>query len=83
MKRLREGIHFTNHQPFFELNLSRFLHFRLVQVKQVVMAEARPIPVPVAGKRNVLITSALPYVNNYPHLGTLIGCVLSGDIFAR
>jgi methionyl-tRNA synthetase len=28
------------------------------------------------GRRNVLITSALPYVNNMPHLGNLIGCVL-------
>ena len=34
-------------------------------------------------KKNILITSALPYVNNYPHLGTLIGCVLSADVFAR
>ncbi|CAJ0587351.1 unnamed protein product, partial [Mesorhabditis spiculigera] len=40
-------------------------------------------PLPVAGRRNVLITSALPYVNNVPHLGNIIGCVLSGDVFAR
>lgn len=38
---------------------------------------------PVDGKRNVLITSALPYVNNVPHLGNLIGSVLSADVFAR
>ncbi|CAO2822473.1 unnamed protein product [Amaranthus hypochondriacus] len=38
---------------------------------------------PIPGKRNVLITSALPYVNNVPHLGNLIGCVLSADVFAR
>ena len=38
---------------------------------------------PVSGKRNVLITSALPYVNNVPHLGNIIGCVLSADVFAR
>ncbi|KAJ4846697.1 hypothetical protein Tsubulata_027182 [Turnera subulata] len=38
---------------------------------------------PIPGKRNILITSALPYVNNVPHLGNLIGCVLSGDVFAR
>lgn len=38
---------------------------------------------PVAGRRNVLITAALPYVNNVPHLGNIIGCVLSADIFAR
>lgn len=38
---------------------------------------------PVLGKRNILITSALPYVNNVPHLGNIIGCVLSADVFAR
>ncbi|GFR44727.1 hypothetical protein Agub_g6053, partial [Astrephomene gubernaculifera] len=39
----------------------------------------RPIP----GRRNILITSALPYVNNVPHLGNIIGCVLSADCYAR
>lgn len=34
-------------------------------------------------KRKILITSALPYVNNIPHLGTLIGCVLSADVFYK
>ncbi|CAI5448509.1 unnamed protein product [Caenorhabditis angaria] len=38
---------------------------------------------PEAGKRNILITAALPYVNNVPHLGNIIGCVLSADVFAR
>lgn len=38
---------------------------------------------PKPGKRNVLITSALPYVNNVPHLGNIVGSVLSGDVFAR
>jgi len=38
---------------------------------------------PKTGERNILITSALPYCNNVPHLGTLIGCVLSADVFAR
>ncbi|MCX8163455.1 MAG: methionine--tRNA ligase [Candidatus Micrarchaeota archaeon] len=33
--------------------------------------------------RKILITAALPYSNNLPHLGTLIGCVLSADVFAR
>lgn len=41
------------------------------------------IVLPVKGRRNVLVTSALPYVNNVPHLGNIIGCVLSADIFAR
>ena len=31
----------------------------------------------------ILITSALPYVNNVPHLGNIIGCVLSADVFSR
>ena len=30
-----------------------------------------------------MITSALPYVNNVPHLGNIIGCVLSADVYAR
>ena len=38
---------------------------------------------PVKGERNVLITSALPYVNNVPHLGNIVGCVLSADVHAR
>jgi methionyl-tRNA synthetase len=38
---------------------------------------------PEPGKRNILITSALPYVNNVPHLGNIVGSVLSADIFSR
>lgn len=45
------------------------------------MAGGTVLPVP--GQRNILITSALPFVNNVPHLGNIIGCVLSGDAFAR
>lgn len=30
-----------------------------------------------------MITSALPYVNNIPHLGNIIGCVLPADVYAR
>ena len=41
------------------------------------------VVLPVKGERNVLITSALPYVNNVPHLGNIVGCVLSADVFAR
>lgn len=37
-------------------------------------AAAPKLPIP--GQRNILITSALPYVNNVPHLGNIIGCVL-------
>lgn len=38
---------------------------------------------PIPGTRNILITSALPYVNDKPHLGNIIGSVLSADVFAR
>lgn len=38
---------------------------------------------PIEGEKNILISSALPYVNNVPHLGNIIGCVLSADVFAR
>lgn len=38
---------------------------------------------PTKNNRNILITSALPYVNNVPHLGNIIGCVLSADVYAR
>ncbi|KAG4067422.1 hypothetical protein HA402_009659 [Bradysia odoriphaga] len=55
---------------------------KFIYNKPVDIKEARTV-LPVAGKRNVLITSALPYVNNIPHLGNIIGSVLSADIFAR
>ncbi|XP_068646527.1 probable methionine--tRNA ligase [Aristolochia californica] len=47
------------------------------------MGDAEVPRVPIPGRRNILITSALPYVNNVPHLGNIIGCVLSADVFAR
>ncbi|CEI98711.1 Putative Cytoplasmic methionine-tRNA ligase Mrs1 [Rhizopus microsporus] len=34
---------------------------------------------PKEGARNIMITSALPYVNNVPHLGNIIGSTLSAD----
>lgn len=43
--------------------------------------EQKVLPKP--NEKNILITSALPYVNNVPHLGNIIGCVLSADVFAR
>ncbi|MFA6072544.1 MAG: methionine--tRNA ligase [Candidatus Woesearchaeota archaeon] len=33
-------------------------------------------------KNKTLITSALPYVNNVPHLGTMV-CIISADVYAR
>ncbi|XP_057503953.1 probable methionine--tRNA ligase isoform X1 [Actinidia eriantha] len=46
-------------------------------------SDRKSAKLPIEGKRNILITSALPYVNNVPHLGNIIGCVLSADVFAR
>ncbi|XP_037819118.1 methionine--tRNA ligase, cytoplasmic [Lucilia sericata] len=62
-----------------ELNLAS-THF--VYAPAAERKEPRTV-LPKAGERNVLVTSALPYVNNVPHLGNIIGCVLSADIFAR
>ncbi|XP_067314814.1 methionine--tRNA ligase, cytoplasmic isoform X2 [Pseudorasbora parva] len=53
-----------------------------LEASPAVPERKHPI-LPQEGKRNVLITSALPYVNNVPHLGNIIGCVLSADVFAR
>ena len=33
-------------------------------------------------EKKILVTSALPYVNNIPHLGTMV-CILSADVYAR
>lgn len=44
--------------------------------------EGQPI-LPEPGEENILITSALPYCNNVPHLGNIIGSTLSADVFAR
>jgi len=33
-------------------------------------------------QKKILITSALPYVNNVPHLGNLM-CIISADVYAR
>jgi methionyl-tRNA synthetase len=41
------------------------------------------LTLPSSNHRNILITSALPYVNNTPHLGNIIGAVLSADVYAR
>ncbi|MCL1786298.1 MAG: methionine--tRNA ligase [Alphaproteobacteria bacterium] len=34
-------------------------------------------------KNKYLITSALPYVNNIPHIGNFVGSVLPADVYAR
>jgi len=52
------------------------------KAKVVRLTKGKEI-LPIKGQRNILITSALPYVNNVPHLGNIIGCVLSADVYAR
>lgn len=34
-------------------------------------------------KKKILITAALPYVNNLPHFGHIVGCHLPADVFYR
>ena len=54
-----------------------------IATERLTRSKEEGIKLPKEGERNILITSALPYVNNVPHLGNLIGCVLSADVFAR
>lgn len=63
----------------FVLTLSSPNHPQTISKHNTSMPSNGPIP----GKRNVLVTTALPYVNNVPHLGNIVGSVLSGDVFAR
>ena len=51
--------------------------------KSVSYIEDKEEIIPKEGARNVLITSALPYVNNVPHLGNIVGSTLSADFFSR
>ncbi|KAK6199278.1 methionyl tRNA synthetase [Scheffersomyces amazonensis] len=55
---------------------------RKIKANHLVKPKVASI-VPKDGERNILITSALPYVNNVPHLGNIVGSVLSADIYAR
>ncbi|AQZ12212.1 MES1 (YGR264C) [Zygosaccharomyces parabailii] len=48
-----------------------------------LVKEQDKVILPRSNERNILVTSALPYVNNVPHLGNIVGSVLSADIFAR
>ncbi|KAF8473873.1 tRNA synthetases class I (M)-domain-containing protein [Kalaharituber pfeilii] len=52
------------------------------EAKMIIPEPGQDI-LPKPGQKNILITSALPYVNNVPHLGNIIGSVLSADVFAR
>ncbi len=47
------------------------------------MTDGRPRTRTRDEPKRYLITSALPYVNNRPHLGHLAGAILPGDIYTR
>lgn len=65
-----------------EKDLAKQLYQHLPDLDELIIDE-NEIKLPKAGQQNILITSALPYVNNVPHLGNIIGSTLSGDVFAR
>ncbi|TFK75212.1 methionyl-tRNA synthetase [Pluteus cervinus] len=48
-----------------------------------IPAPGEAVALPKEGETNILITSALPYCNNVPHLGNIIGSTLSADVFSR
>ena len=52
--------------------------YKLLYDVKATIAVAPPVD-----KNKYLITSALPYINNIPHLGNIIGCVLSADVYVR
>ncbi|KII89976.1 hypothetical protein PLICRDRAFT_174780 [Plicaturopsis crispa FD-325 SS-3] len=52
-------------------------------VLRVIPPPGAPAILPKKGEINTLITSALPYCNNVPHLGNIIGSTLSADVFSR
>ncbi|KAI5118102.1 hypothetical protein M0805_005209 [Coniferiporia weirii] len=57
-----------------------------IRVAEGLLRQSSPVGEPILpkeGENNVLITSALPYCNNVPHLGNIIGSTLSADVFAR
>lgn len=62
---------------------SKYWTESIAQELNQIRSSQHPILPKGGEEKNVLITSALPYVNNVPHLGNLVGCCLSADIFAK
>ncbi|KAL6943286.1 methionine--tRNA ligase mes1 [Hanseniaspora osmophila] len=65
---------------------AQFKHTKASNIKQghyVEIPKAGEKILPKENEKNILVTSALPYVNNVPHLGNIVGSVLSADIYAR
>ena len=81
IKKIGETCACLSPDDFFKKSQKK-IEFSQSKAKLVRLNKGKEI-LPVSGKRNILITSALPYVNNVPHLGNIIGCVLSADVYAR
>jgi len=81
VKKLGDNLGLSGDGEFFK-KTEKKVQYSNSKAKLVRLNKGKEI-LPVAGKRNILITSALPYVNNVPHLGNIIGCVLSADVYAR
>lgn len=64
-------------------HVKQAVEYYVSNAKIVRLNKGQKVSYDPKAKRNILITSALPYVNNVPHLGNLIGCVLSADVYAR
>ena len=58
-------------------------NFSVYSKKHITLNQQPNLNLPQPNLKNILITAALPYVNNSPHLGNIIGAVLSADAFAR
>ena len=71
------AVSFHEHKLCSVLALNKLIKIVLISSEFITSS------LPQDGEKNLLITSALPYVNNVPHLGNIIGCVLSADVFAR
>lgn len=68
-------IYFPSHSFSNKIRLQRSLKTLIKHpMADLSAGDRKPIKLPIPGERNILITSALPYVNNVPHLGNIIGC---------
>ena len=82
VKKIGDTLGCSQPEDFFHKTEKKQVQYSESDAKLVRFNKGQEV-LPVKGKRNILITSALPYVNNVPHLGNIIGCVLSADVYAR
>lgn len=77
-----DGINLALKNTKLERTKAKYTGKQQVQTGHLVKKQSDSIS-PKENERNIIITSALPYVNNVPHLGNIIGSVLSADIYSR